>query len=80
MKTTYLLIETVTEYFRGVAFNSIEDLFGVSDDVDVLKEVALEENDDKGITWYPTLSGNWEAKISDTKKYEIISTNVYSKL
>lgn len=77
MKKTYLLIETVTESFRGIKFDNIENIFGVSDDIDTLKEVAREENAHEPLDWFPTLSGNWKAYRNSTHRYEIVSTNKY---
>jgi len=83
MKTTYLLIEVVRESLGQNdirAFSAvIEDIHGTSDNVDVLKGVADEENYDAPLDWHLTLSGNWEAVNTkkSTHKFEIIQINKF---
>jgi hypothetical protein len=48
MKKTYLLIEQTRHVTKQ---NQIEDIHGVSDDIDTLKEVAEEENNNETLEW-----------------------------
>lgn len=75
MKKTYLLIKVKTSM---VDPNTIEDVYGVSTNIETLKEVALEENDYKPLEWTQTmLCRSPHAKITGGLRFEIITINDY---
>ena len=78
MKKTYLLIE-VTRF----ASNNLEDVHGVSDDIDTLKEVAVEENNGKPLMWNNAAMSIVPIATRTTSKtprsqFEIIEVNNYN--
>jgi hypothetical protein len=81
MKQTYLLIEV---YYKVSSNKVIEDIHGVSDSIDTLKEVAVEENDGEPLEWKRQPMGlvpyakRTAGKPYDNLIFQIMKTNNYA--
>ena len=80
MKQTYLLIEQTSYITKG---NHIEDIHGVSDSIDTLKEVAEEENNGEPLEWKRgpmslTPYANRTSGKGEKTEFMIIQTNNFN--
>ena len=77
MEHTYMLIEVTKSHTKGTI---IEDIHGVSDDVNILKDVAKEEYAYKELKWYyPVCSIVETADITLQRKLQIIQISKFTK-
>jgi hypothetical protein len=81
MRKTFLLIEVIRKPLGQNEIRPfttvIEDIHGISDDIDKLKGVADEEHYAEPLNWVRKIGDSWVAKKSTHTTYEIIQVNDY---